>query len=159
LLTSLLPHAPKVMLNTELGDCGTLATRRCACVLGDVGFDRHLSSVRSHEKITLEGVAVLTAEVDAAIAQALEAQGAPPDCYQFWEAQSGQGVGRLVIAVSPDVGGLDEGKLVGDVLRALRREGGGLAPRFWNEAGTLDVIRERPRLSGGHKMLSRAPMP
>lgn len=155
LFTTLSVHTARVMLNTDLGDCGQWSTRHCSCLFGELGFDIHLSAIRSYDKLTVEGMTLLTSELDGMISAALEGMGAPPDCYQFWEIQDGDGLNRLVIAVSPDVKHLDEKKLIGAILDRLRRANPrtALASGFWNQAGTFRVVRERPKLSERQKML------
>ncbi|MBZ5554629.1 MAG: hypothetical protein LAO21_18075 [Acidobacteriia bacterium] len=155
LFTTLSAHTARIMLNTELGDCGRLNTQRCGCLFGEIGFDVHLSNVHSYEKLTVEGMSLLTSELDSMISASLEEMGAPPDCYQFWEMQEHEGLSRVVIAVSPDVKHLDEDRLIGAILEKLRRANPrtALASRFWNQAGVFRVIRERPRLTEWQKLL------
>ena len=80
--------------------------------------------------------------------------GGVPDSHQFWPAQSEAGLGQLIVALSPDLGPLDEERF----LEALygRMHGGGpglaLAARFWKQAGTIRIVREHPRQSGGAKL-------
>ncbi len=52
LYTTLRPNAPKLMLNVESDDYGTLVQRECGCLLGELGFSTHVHSVRSYEKLT-----------------------------------------------------------------------------------------------------------
>jgi len=155
LFTTLSAHTARIMLNTELGDCGRLNTQRCGCLFGEIGFDVHLSNVHSYDKLTVEGMSLLTSELDSMISACLEEMGAPPDCYQFWEKQDNDGLNRLVIAVSPEVKHLDEKKLIGAILDKLQRANPrtALASRFWKRAGVLQVIRDRPRLSDRQKLL------
>jgi len=155
LYTSLTAHAGKILFNTELGDCAELTTKRCGCLFGELGFDLHMSNVRSNEKLTIEGMTLLTSELHAAISAAIEAVGGRPDSYQFRQTQDDNGLHRLVIAVSPDVQRLDETKFVQAVLDNLRRgrPGSALASDLWRQAATFQVVREQPQLSQGHKML------
>jgi len=154
LFTSLTVHAGKIMLNVELGDCGELTVKPCACPFGDLGFDLHLANVRSNEKLTVEGMTVLVSELHAAI----EAAAGRPDCCQLWQTQDERGLNKLVIAVSPDVTDLDESKFIAAVLDRLRRgrPGSALAADVWRQAGTLQVVREQPQWSQGQKMLPLA---
>ena len=63
LATALLPRCPKRMLNVELGDYGTLTDRACGCRLGQLGYGRHLHTVRSFEKLTGEGATIHSADL------------------------------------------------------------------------------------------------
>lgn len=156
LFTTLSDHTGKVLLNAELGDGGQFSTKRCSCLFGELGFDLHLSGVRSYDKLTVEGMTLLTAELERVIGAVVEEAGGGPDSYQFWQTEDRDGLNRLILAVSPDVKNLDERKLVGTILEKLRCAGPrtALAADLWTQAGTFQVVRERPQLSGGQKMLS-----
>ncbi len=154
LFTALTMHTPKVLLNVELGDSGDLSSRSCDCAFGKIGLNVHLSNVRSYDKLTIEGMTILTAELDAIIGAAIEKAGGPPDSYQFWEEQDSSGLHRLVVAVSPEVPNLDEGKFIGNIIDELRHGGRrkAMAAEFWAQAASLRVIRESPESTAGHKM-------
>jgi hypothetical protein len=49
--TTLMPSCPKLMLNVESDDYAVLETRACGCPLGQLGFHRHISQIRSYEKL------------------------------------------------------------------------------------------------------------
>ncbi len=150
LYTSLTPNAGKIMLNTELGDCGDLATKRCSCLFGELGFDLHMSNVRSNERITVEGMTVMASELHDAISAIIER----PDSFQVRQTADDHGLNKIVIAVSPDVKGLDEAKFIRTVLENLQRgrPGNALASDLWRQADTFRVVREEPRLTDGHKL-------
>ncbi len=156
LFSTLLLHTAKVLFNCEMGDCGELVTKSCGCVFGELGLNIHLSGVRGQAKVTLEGMSVLSSELDRAIGAAIEQVGGGPDSYQFREERDGASLNRLVIAVSPEVTGLDTGKFIGDILERLARGGPGadLAAKVWAQAGTFQVVREAPRVSAWQKMSS-----
>ena len=161
LFTTLTAHAGKVLFNTELGDFGLLATKRCECLLGELGMDTHMSEVRSCDKVTIEGVTLLASELDAIIGGIVEAAGGAPDSFQFWESPDADGLNKLILAVSPEVPRLDERKLVAAILDGLHGNGPrtALASDFWRQAGTIHVIRARPQFSKGHKLLTRMTPP
>jgi hypothetical protein len=154
LFTSLTLHTAKVMLNVELGDLGEVTNTSCSCAFGQLGFNVHLAAVRSYEKLTVEGMTVLTAELESIIGAEVEKAGGQPDSYQFWEAPDPSGLHRLIISVSPEVPALDESKLIDGVITALRRDGPrkAMAAEFWGQAASFQVIREYPQSSRGHKM-------
>src|SRR5262249_35115641 len=56
LFTSLLPTAPKILLNLESGDYARLERHDCGCDLGKLGLEDHLSEIRSFEKLSSEGM-------------------------------------------------------------------------------------------------------
>ena len=154
LYTSLRLHTSKVMFNTEMGDRGKLTTKRCGCLFTELGFDVHMSKVRSDEKLTVEGMTLLMSELHAAISIAIEDAGGKPDSYQLWQTRDEHGLNRVVIAVNPEMKGIDETGLIRTVLHNLQRAGpgSGLASDLWRQADTFQVVREQPRMTKGHKM-------
>ena len=50
-LTTLHPGAPTLLINAETGDYGTVDDRDCGCAIGDIGFSRHLHSMRRLRKV------------------------------------------------------------------------------------------------------------
>jgi hypothetical protein len=163
LFTSLTPHMGKVLLNTDIGDFGRLEDRPCTCTFGELGMSARLSQVRSHDKLNGEGMSLLGSELDEIIAGLVERAGGGPDDYQFWESEDEQGLPRLVVAVSPRVRGLDQSSFLAAVLQGVgaKPQGGGLAARIWRDSNTLQLVREEPLLTRGHKLLSltRDPRP
>ncbi|HVY54434.1 MAG TPA: hypothetical protein VHC46_01630, partial [Thermodesulfobacteriota bacterium] len=61
--TTILPSSPKLMLNVESDDYGVLEDRSCGCAVGEAGFTKHLSGIRSYEKLTSGGVTFLGTEL------------------------------------------------------------------------------------------------
>jgi hypothetical protein len=153
LFTSLSPSSGKVLLNTSLGDRGRLERSPCPCLFGQVGMSLWTGAIRSDERLTGEGVAILLSEVDEIVARLVEAAGGAPDDYQFRETVDESGLSSLVIAVSPDVS-VDETALLAAVLESLRGRGpvGGLTAELWDGAGAVRVERARPRPTPGFKV-------
>jgi hypothetical protein len=153
LFTSLLNTVGKVMFNTELGDFGSLTVRPCSCVFGQLGMNVHVAEVRSYDKLTCEGMTLLGSELDGVVAQVVRDAGGTPEDYQFWETENEVGMPRLIIAVSPDLGRLDETRFVGTILKKLRAQNISLASQFWERADTLHLIRAKPEYTRGCKKL------
>jgi len=151
LFTSLSPNCGKVFLNAELGDHATLERRSCGCEFGELGMDLHVSRVRSHDKLTGEGMGLLAAQLDDAVASCVARAGGGPNDYQFWERSDDRGFTKLVVAVSPEVP-IEEENLIDSVLAELRARTPGetLTAEIWRQAGTLEVVRARP--SSAYKM-------
>lgn len=152
--TTLSMHAPRILLNTELGDYGVLDRRKCDCLFGQLGMDARLSHVGSPEKLTAEGMNLPASEMDAIVGEIVEQAGGSPDDYQFEERQDERGITALTIVVSPAVSGLDEEALLRETLRRLEKRGGGaeLAGRIWRDGGVIQVARRVPRPTSGYKM-------
>lgn len=145
LLTSLSVGRGQVLLNAEIGDHARFERRSCGCAFGALGLDLHLSTVRSHDKLTGGGMALLGGEFDDAIAACIERAGGGPNDYQFWERADNGGVTRLVLAVTPELE-IDEGEFVESVLEELRRRApaGTLVAEIWRSGETLELTRARP---------------
>jgi hypothetical protein len=154
LMSTLSPHSGQVLLNTNLGDTGELATRTCDCVLGHMGFDVHLARVRSQQRVTMEGMTVMVAELERIIGRIVARAGGGPDSFQCRQVRDERGISRLVIAISPGVPGLSAQAVLEAIHGGLQRQGGGaaIAGAVWKQAGSLQVVREQPQLSPGSKL-------
>ena len=156
LLTTLLPSAPKIMLNVENGDHGRLERRDCDCALGALGLREHLSEIRSHEKLTGEGMTFVRTRLIPVIEELLPARfGGSSAEYQLLEEEGGDGILRLALLVSPRIGPLDEPELRRSFLAELGRDGRleSYMAGIWERAGTVQVRREEPRATSAGKIL------
>jgi hypothetical protein len=153
--TSLSMHAPRVLLNTELGDWGLARRQTCDCAFGRTGMNLFVSRLTSPEKLTGEGMTLLSSEMDDVVGALIEQRGGSPDDYQFWESQDGRGLSSLTIAVSPRLEVFDRDDFVRQLTQSLAARPGGpeLAARLWRDAGSIQVIRRAPTTTAGHKML------
>jgi len=156
LLTGLLETAPKILLNVEPGDHGTLTTRRCGCPLDQLGLTEHISYVRSYEKLSSEGMTFVKTDLLRVLEQVLPQRfgGAPAD-YQLLEQEDVTGILRLHLLVNPVVGPVDEAAVRHAFLEALA-EPGGYAPLgadFWRRAETLQVKCQPPVATRAGKIL------
>lgn len=156
--TSLLPTAPKILLNVESDDAGILETRRCGCPLEAAGFAEHIRQVRSLRKLTSEGVTLAGADLSHIVEDVLPARfGGSPLDYQFVEEEDGAGFSRVAVVVAPRVGPVDERAVVDAVLDALARgaPSADLARAVWQRAGTLHVRRAEPVWTARGKLMPR----
>jgi hypothetical protein len=156
LITALLPSCPKLMLNVEIGDYGTLVDRRCGCGLGRLGYARHLHTVRSFEKLTGEGATIQLGDLYRVLEEVLPRRfGGSSADYQLVEAETERGLPRYVLRVSPEIGAIDEQVLV----TALLEEVGRLRRPYpfmvdqWTQAGAVRLCREHPQPTGQGKVL------
>jgi len=154
LVSSFVKTNGKVLLNVDLGDEGVLEKRACGCPFGDQGYNIHVSHVRSRAKQTSEGMTVPSRVLWEHAGEALAPAGAGRDDYQIWEVQGEDGLSRVVLAVSPRLE-IDEDAVVNRILDDFGRRdpGSKTAADVWRQAGTFRIVRERPRLSGGGKLL------
>ena len=155
LYTTLRPTAPKLMLNVESDDYGTLEQRDCGCLLGELGFSTHVHNVRSYEKLTSEGMTFLGSDVIVLLDELLPARfGGQPTDYQLVEEEV-DGVPKVGVVVSPAVGEVDERAVLETVLSAL-----GAGPGYkrmmadvWRGGKTLRVVRREPYATAAGKIL------
>jgi hypothetical protein len=155
LVTALHPQSPFVMLNASMGDQGEIAQRSCGCPLEEVGYPVHLSSVRSFEKLTSEGMTFMDTDVVRVLEDVLPAKlGGSPTDYQLVESEDGLGRARLRLLVHPRLGELDEERVKETFLDAL--EGSGTSATamglMWRDAELLSVARIAPKVTGAGKI-------
>jgi len=155
LFTTLSINTGKILFNTEIGDFGNLTSKPCSCLFGDLGMNVHISEVRSHDKLTGEGMTLLGSELDDIVGAIIEAAGGCPDDYQFWETQDEKGVSKLNIAVSPALHTLNERDFKEAILQKLcdKNPGATITSQIWKQADTLKVVRAYPEMTKGYKML------
>jgi phenylacetate-coenzyme A ligase PaaK-like adenylate-forming protein len=136
--------APKVLLNADVGDHGTVAERDCGCLFDRLGFRTHITRVRSGARVTCEGMAVPVADLVAAAEQALSVKrGLSALDYQWVLREERGGLTRLALRVRQSQAGLDSAEVAADVYTALARtRAGSLAARVWQQGGTVRVVRE-----------------
>jgi len=139
--TTLLPSAPKIMLNTESDDYGVVETRACGCPLETYGFTEHFRYVRSFGKLTGHGMTLIGTDMVRVLEEVLPARfGGSPLDYQLAEVEDEMGFTRLEILVDPKIPIADEARVVGAVLESLAE-----GPRaLYRQAQTIRVRRAAP---------------
>ena len=156
LFTTLNPQHPRISLNMESDDYGTLFERDCGCPLHDLGFRSHIRDVRSFKKLTTEGVTLVGSEMEHVLETVLpERYGGSALDYQLVEEEDEQGFSRICIHVSPKIDLDDEQQLIQTVLSGLEKGSisADLAGRLWNQAGAMQVRRVQPILGGRGKLM------
>ncbi len=155
MFTSLLPSAPKVMLNVESDDFGEFAVRRCGCVFDDLGFHHHFSTVRSFTKLTGEGATVLGTDCIRILEEVLPAEfGGRSIDYQLLEAEDEDHLTRLFLVVHPEVGPVNEQDILNRFAQELRRsEPRNVLSALWTQADTIRVVRREPVQTARGKLL------
>jgi hypothetical protein len=142
-LTTLLPSAPKLMLNVESDDYGVFERRACGCGLEALGYTDHIRHVRSFRKLTGEGITLVGSDVVRILEEVLPARfGGSPLDYQLVETEDGRGFTRLDLVVSPGVRLDREGDVLEVLLQALPNDHG--VRQLWSQAGMLRIRREEP---------------
>lgn len=154
--TSLLPAAPKILLNAESDDYGVIERRQCGCPLEAMGFTEHLREIRSFRKLTGEGVTLVGSEMIRILEEVLPARfGGSPLDYQLLEEEDERHFTRLSLIVSPRVSLADEQAVIDTVLEALGRGSAAadVARAMWAQAKTLRVKRADPVATARGKFL------
>mgnify|MGYP001148768824 CR=1 FL=1 len=149
-VTSLLPIAPKILINVELGDTAVLETRRCSCRLGELGLHLHLHHIRSYEKLTAAGMHFLGSALLRLIEEVLPARfGGGADDYQLAEVDP-SGPARVQLRIHPRLGPVDEVAVRTLVLHELGRgtPADRMMAELWRQAGVLEIARRPPEASG-----------
>jgi hypothetical protein len=160
LFTSLLYESPKILLNVGMGDYGKVWIEPCTCEFGKLGFDVHVSQIRSYEKLTGEGVTFVDTDFINIIENELPKRfGGQSTDYQLVEEEDARGLTRLRLLISPRVGNVDEQEIVETFIQLLKV--GESSPESWAQSGsdiwaqarTLRVKREYPIATGSGKIL------
>jgi hypothetical protein len=147
-LTTLLPTAPKILLNLQMDDYGTMEQYPCDCLLGKIGYTTHLKDIRSYSKLVGEGVTLIGNELITIIEQVLPAQfGGTLFDYQFVEQEDDHGLTRLFLIVHPRLGIIDEHAIVQVVLNALRDSSpmADATRTVWQQTQTIQIKRQEPK--------------
>ncbi len=154
--TTLLPTAPKLLLNVEIDDYGVVEERSCGCPFDELGLHRHIRRIRSFSKLTGEGVTLVGNDMVRILEDVLPARfGGSALDYQLLEEEDERGFTRLSVIVSPRVELQDEAAVVDMVLEELGRGGAdaGISRTIWHQAGTLRVKRMEPVWTSRGKLL------
>lgn len=155
-LTTLLPTAPKLMLNVQMDDYGIIEERRCGCELESYGYTTHLRQIRSYSKLTGEGATLLGTDMVRILEEVLPARfGGSPLDYQIMEGEDEQGFTRLYLLISPRVQDVDESTVIKVVLDALSQSSpmADAARVTWQQARTIRVRRMEPVWTERGKLL------
>lgn len=156
LFTSLLPSAPKILLNVESGDYGTVWRRDCGCQLGALGLTTHLAKIRSFEKLTGEGMTFVQTDLLRLLEKILPSHfGGTSADYQLLEEEGADGILRLLLVVSPRIGPVDGDAIQSLFVDELGRDGGFTRAyaEVWRRAGTVQVKRQWPVATKAGKIL------
>jgi len=157
LFTPLLPSTPKILLNVEMGDSGVMETRECECLFGQLGLNTRIHHVRSFTKLTGIGMSIVHTDFTRILEDVLPLKygGASTD-YQLLEEEDTQGETRLTLVISPEVGELEDDRVIETMLDELGNNfhAGRLAAGLWEQAKTIRVKRKYPvSLPSGKTMI------
>jgi phenylacetate-coenzyme A ligase PaaK-like adenylate-forming protein len=136
LFTTLLYESPKLLLNVGMGDYGSLRQCPCDCEFGKLGFDMHTANIRSYEKLTGEGVTFVDTDLIRILEKELPSRfGGRSTDYQLVECENGTGLNQLQLLVNPQIGPVDEKRVVDEFIAMLRHSED--SPESWAQSGSL----------------------
>jgi hypothetical protein len=150
------PVAPRFLLNVENGDYATIIARNCGCPLETVGFTQHIHTVRSFEKMTGEGMNYSASELFELLEEVIPSEfGGGPGDYQLVEEEDDQAQTRLTLVVHPNVGELNEEKLLSRLQNGLAQGSRNhqFVSKIWQDADSFRIKREVPYASARGKIL------
>jgi hypothetical protein len=154
--TSLLPTAPKLMLNVESDDFGIVENRSCGCPFEELGYPRHIRQIKSFKKLTGEGMTLVGTDMVRVLEEVLPARfGGSPLDYQLREEEDERGFTRLTVLVNPRLEIADENEVVQTLLGSLTKAGAGaeITRAVWAQAGTVRIRREEPVWTSTGKLM------
>jgi hypothetical protein len=145
LFTTLLPFAPHVLINAEMGDSGVVEPARCDCLFTRLGFTEQVRDIASFAKLTGQGMTLVGTDIVRLLEEILPARlGGSPGDYQLVEHE-GAAQTQLSLRISPRAGVSDPAKAKECFLKEIRRfYGGTLAARTWSHAAGVDVTIAEP---------------
>jgi phenylacetate-coenzyme A ligase PaaK-like adenylate-forming protein len=156
-LTSLLPVAPKMLLNAQTDDFGVVETRDCGCPLYELGLHQHIHGIRSYRKLTGEGVTLVGSDMETILEQTFPSKfGGSLLDYQLVEEEDEQGFTKLMLYVAPHIPIDDEQQLIDTLLNAMKHSAPSvqLAQPEYQQAQTIGVRRQQPMLTPRGKYFS-----
>ena len=152
--TTLLPSAPRVLINVEMDDAGAIEKADCDCVFSRLGMSYRLCNLSSFGKLTGFGISLVGSDLLEVLEVKLPQHlgGAAGD-YQLVERETEAGA-AVELRVSPRVKLTSTGRAREQFLRAIREcFGGALAVRDWRHGNAVDVVHAEPIRTSSGKVL------
>ena len=155
LFTTLLPSAPRLLINVEMDDSGIVEPAGCDCTYSRIGLTRSVRQIFSFGKLTGLGMTLVGSELTRVLEEALPARcGGRPGDYQLIERE-GAAQTQLVLRVSPRARPPSVEQVRECFLGEIRRYyGGTLASRVWRHAEAVEVVVAEPFATATGKVLS-----
>jgi hypothetical protein len=156
LLTSIRRSAPFFLLNVSMGDQAVISHRSCGCPVADLGWDMHLHTIRSYEKLSAGGVTFEDTDVIAILEEILPRRfGGGPTDYQLVEEIADGGSPRLRLRVHPSLGPLEPGQVSDLFFKSLGAgsPGNRMMALHLQQGNFLSVERKPPHATASGKIL------
>src|SRR3970282_2256616 len=134
-------------------DLSMVETRHCGCPLDELGLHQHLTYLRSCTKLTGEGSTILGTDCVRVLEEVLPREfGGRSIDYQLLEFEDADPLTRLILLVSPEVGPVDERRVlerfISEVRATTSRE-----LRIWRQGETVQLTRRHPVATPRGKVL------
>ncbi len=154
LFTTLLPIAPRLLINAEMDDSGILEPAQCDCIYSAAGLTTQIRDIGSFGKLTGQGMTLMGGDMLRLLEEVLPARmGGGPGDYQLVE-QDGGGQTHLTLRVSPRAGAPSAEQVGECFLEELRKYyGGALAARTWRHAEAVETVIAEPLTTANGKVL------
>jgi hypothetical protein len=162
LITTLLRAAPKLLVNTEIGDSACFVEAESSEPARRYGWNLTLHTIRSFRKLTAFGVTLAVSDLYPIVEGELPRRfGGRVGDFQLVESQDGAGISRLRLRVDPSVGPLDEGALREALLEAIggKRSFYGMMADMLRKADALEIERRPAERTAAGKVLPVVPAP
>jgi len=155
LFTSLLPFAPRVLINVEMDDAGILGPARCDCTYQKAGFTEQVGEIYSYGKLTGQGITLVGGDVVKILEEMLPQRfGGSPGDYQLVE-QEGPGQTQILLRISPRSGITSPEAVKDAFLKEVRKlSGGSMTYRQWQHTGAVKAIIGEPHVTASGKILA-----
>ena len=130
--TSLLPIAPRIFINAEIGDTGVIEKATCDCSFSKLGFDLQVRDVAAISMVTAQGVTIEITELVPLLEEKLPARfGGHSGDYQLCEAEAGSQT-EIVLRIRPGVSAAPPNDILKHFLDEVKRVyGGSLSVVSW----------------------------
>ena len=130
--TSLLPLAPRIFINAEIGDTGVIEKATCDCSFSKLGFDLQVRDVAAISMVTAQGVTIEITELVPLLEEKLPARfGGYSGDYQLCEAEAGSQT-EIVLRIRPGVSTAPPNDILKHFLDEVKRVyGGSLSVASW----------------------------
>lgn len=154
LLTNLRPAAPKVLINTGIGDSARISTYRPSEYAASLGYDLRLHQIRSFGKVTVFGSTFAMADLRILLEDILpRICGGGPGDFQLVETEE-EGAARLILHVNPDVTGIHSDEIRQTFLAELEalQHFYGPMTRVLEQGSNLLIKRQKPTVGPTGKL-------
>jgi hypothetical protein len=151
-ITNLLPFAPRMLINVEIGDTGVIEPATCDCEYSRLGYRLQVRDMAAITKLRGQGHTLGAPEVVRLLEEGLAKQfGGRPGDYQLLEVE-GQAQTEMVLRIHPRAGVASPEKVLEYFLAQCRRTyGGSLTVLHWAESNAVRVEVMPPILAASGK--------